>query len=308
MNISRLQKVALREIWKHEARSFTIWLADNLDFLSETLGYQLTLDQREMAAGAFSADIRAEDPQGNYVIIENQLEKTNHDHLGKLITYMSNLEAKTAIWITSEPRPEHETAVRWLNETLPADTAFYLIKIEAYKIGDSDPAPRFTIVSGPSLETKQIGAQKKELAERHVQRLEFWKQLLELSKTKTSVFSNISPGKKSWVSASAGRRGFIFAYVINMDSSFVELYIDTGNGEENKQYFDKLLSHKEKIENAFGKKLDWQRLDERQASRIRHIATDNGLLDINNWSSIQKNAVDAMTKLVNALKDEIRDL
>jgi len=127
--------------------------AENLDFLSETIGFQLSLDQREISAGAFSADIRAEDPQGNFVIIENQLEKTNHDHLGKLITYMSNLEAKTAIWITSEPRPEHETAVHWLNETLPADTSFYLIKIEAYKIGDSDPAPLFTIVAGPSAET-----------------------------------------------------------------------------------------------------------------------------------------------------------
>ncbi len=133
MTISRLTKVPLRELWKHEAHNFTGWLAENLDFLSDTLGFKLTLDQKEIAAGTFSADIRAEDSQGNYVIIENQLEKTDHDHLGKLITYMSNLEAKTAIWMTSEPRPEHETAVHWLNETLPADTAFYLIKVEAFR-------------------------------------------------------------------------------------------------------------------------------------------------------------------------------
>ena len=106
-------------------------------FISEAIDMELTLVEREASAGPFSADILAEDNQGHPVIIENQLEQTDHDHLGKLITYMSNLEAKTAIWITRSPRPEHEKAVHWLNETLPADTAFYLLKIEAYKIGDS---------------------------------------------------------------------------------------------------------------------------------------------------------------------------
>ena len=105
MKIARLEKVPLRKLWAHEAQSFTVWLSENLDFLSETLGFDVVLVQKEAAAGPFSADMLAEDPQGNYVIIENQLEKTDHDHLGKLITYMSNLEAKTAIWITSEPRP-----------------------------------------------------------------------------------------------------------------------------------------------------------------------------------------------------------
>lgn len=308
MTISRLTKVPLRDLWKHEAHSFTVWLADNLDFLSEALGYQLTLDQREISAGDFSADIRAEDPQGNYVIIENQLEKTNHDHLGKLITYMSNLDAKTAIWITSEPRPEHEAAVHWLNETLPEDTAFYLIKIEAYKIGDSDSAPLFTIVAGPSPETKQVGAQKKELAKRHVQRLDFWKQLLEKSKEKTSVFSNISAGTKSWVSASAGRRGFIFAYVINMDYWSVEVYIDTGDGNENKRFFDKLFLQKDKIEKIFGNSLEWQRLDERRASRIRYTGPDKGLEAVDEWTVIQNNMIDAMVRLTNALKPEIKNL
>lgn len=141
MTISRLQKVPLRELWRHEAHGFTHWLAENLDFLGEALGFEITLVEREATAGPFSADILAEDTDGNYVIIENQLEQTDHDHLGKLITYLSNLEAKKAIWITSAPRPEHEKAIHWLNETLPADTAFYLLKLEAYRIDDSSPAP-----------------------------------------------------------------------------------------------------------------------------------------------------------------------
>jgi hypothetical protein len=150
MHISRLEPVPLRELWRNETLDFTTWLAENLDFLGETLGMDLSLVEREASAGSFSADILAEDGNGNPVIIENQLERTDHDHLGKLITYLSNLDAKTAFWITSEPRPEHEKAVHWLNEALPADTAFYLVKIEAYRIGDSPPAPLLTVVAGPS--------------------------------------------------------------------------------------------------------------------------------------------------------------
>lgn len=156
MPIARLEKLELRELWKHEAHGFTKWLTENLYFVSETIHVDLSLVEREASVDPFSADILAEDNQGHPVITENQPEQTDHDHLGKLITYMSNLEAKIAIWITSSPRPEHEKAVHWLNETLPADTDFYLLKIEAYKIDASDPAPLLTVVAGPSLESKQV--------------------------------------------------------------------------------------------------------------------------------------------------------
>src|SRR5215510_2832197 len=117
MVISRLTRIPLRELWKHEAHGFTYWLAENLDYLNEALDLELSLVEREASGDmTFSADILAEDGSGNYYIIENQLEKTDHGHLGKIITYMSNLEGKSAIWVTSEPRPEHEKAVHWLNE------------------------------------------------------------------------------------------------------------------------------------------------------------------------------------------------
>lgn len=241
MNISRLQKVPLRELWKHEAHGFTHWLADNLDLLSEKIGFSLTFVKREASAGPFSADLLGEDPDGNSVIIENQLEQTNHDHLGKIITYLSNLDAKTAIWITSEPRPEHEKAIHWLNEMLPVDTAFFLIKLEAYQIDGSSPAPMFTIVAGPSVTSKQIGDQKKELAERHVIRLEFWKQLLEETKTRTPIFANRSPTKDNWITVGAGKSGFSYGYVIRMDDAQIELYIDRGNAEINKNIFEEFF-------------------------------------------------------------------
>jgi len=308
MPVGKLEKVPLRTIWHDEARDFTAWLADNLEFLSEALGLSLSLVEREASAGPFAADILAEDASGNLVIIENQLERTDHDHLGKLIAYLSNLEAKTAIWITSDPRAEHEAAIHWLNETLPADVALYLVKLEAYRIGDSPPAPLLTIVAGPSLEAKQIGGQKKELAQRHVLRLEFWGQLLERAKERTGLHARISPGKEHWISAGAGKSGLGFNYVIRMGDAQVELYIDQVDAEANKRIFDQLFANKEQIEAAFGESLEWQRLDDRRACRIRHRLTLGGLADRDRWPDIQEAMIDSMVRLEQVLKPQIRRL
>lgn len=308
MSIGKLEKVPLREIWPNEANDFTAWLADNLDFLSEAIGLDLSLVEREAAAGPFSADILAEDSSGNPVVIENQLERTDHDHLGKLVTYLSNLNAKAAIWISSDPRPEHETAIHWLNESLPADVALYLVKVEAYRIADSPPAPLLTVVAGPSPESKQIGEQKKELAQRHVLRLEFWRQLLERARQRISLHARVSPSKESWVSAGAGISGLGFNYVIRMEDAQVELYIDRGDAEENKKIFDLLFARKEQIEGAFGAPLDWQRLDDRRASRIRYVLANGGLRDRDRWPEIQDAMIDAMVAFAKALRPEIKRL
>jgi hypothetical protein len=308
MPIGRLEKVPLREIWPNEARDFTTWLAENLDFLGEALGLSLSLVEQEAAAGIFSADVLAEDADGNPIIIENQLERTDHDHLGKLITYLSNLDAKTAIWITSDPRPEHEAAIHWLNQTLPADVALYLVKLDAYRIGESPSAPLLTVVAGPSPEAKQIGGQKKELAQRHVLRLEFWGQLLDRAKERTSLHARISPGKEHWISAGAGKSGLAFNYIIRMNDAQVELYIDQGEAEANKRIFDRLFASKEQIEAAFGEPLEWQRLDDRRACRIRHRLNLGGLTDRDRWPETQEAMIDAMVRLENALKPQIKRL
>jgi hypothetical protein len=209
MAIARLEEVPLRQLWPNEAYDFTTWLAENLDLLGDTLRLELSLLQQEARAGTFSADILAEEASGDPVVIENQLERKDQDHLGKLITYLSNLDAKAAVWITSEPRPEHEKAIHWLNEMLPADTAFFLVKIEAYQIEDSPPAPLFTVVAGPSPEARQIGDTKKELAEGHIKRREFWRTLLERANQRTSLHSQRSPTTDTWLNAGAGRAGIV---------------------------------------------------------------------------------------------------
>lgn len=308
MNIARLEPVSLRKLWPNEALDFTTWLAENLDFLGDALGLGLSLVEREAAAGTFSADILAEDENGDPVVIENQLERTDHDHLGKLITYLSNLGAKTAVWVTPKPRPEHERAVHWLNEVLPADTAFYLVKLEAYRIGDSPAAPLLTVVAGPSPEARQVGTTKKELAERHILRQEFWAQLLERAKERTPLHAQISPSKENWVSAGAGKSWVSYNYVIRMEAARVELYIARSDAEENKRIFDALCAHRDKADEVFGEPLEWLRQDNIKTSRICHVIPGGGLRDRERWPEIQDRMIDAMVRLEKALKPHIKRL
>lgn len=308
MPVGRLERVELRELWKHEERGFSAWLTANLESLSEVLGINLAEPQREVKVGAFEVDLVAEDGDSNRVVIENQLGATDHDHLGKILTYLTNLEAKTAVWITKSPRPEHIKAVAWLNETTPDDISFFLVRLDAYRIGSSDPAPLFTVIVGPSSEAKGFGQQKKELAERHVLRLKFWESLLAKAKQGgVLLHASRSPTKESWISAGAGRAGLTFVYVVWMeDRSAVELYIDTGDRDENEKIFDGFLAKRSTIEEAFGAQLLWERLEERRACRVRHVIAKGGLSSgEENWPPIQDTMINAMARLARALKPHL---
>jgi hypothetical protein len=202
--IGKLERVALREVWKHEAHDFTQWLQENIDVLNAALDLNLVNVDREQDTGSFSIDLVAEDEGGGTVIIENQLEKSNHDHLGKLITYLTGMGAKAAIWIVSDPRPEHVAAVAWLNESSSA--AFYMVKVEAVRIGSSPAAPLFTLIVGPSEETKDVGQTKKQIAERYGIRRRWWTQLIERSAKVSKLHAHITPGEYSWIGTSSGIR------------------------------------------------------------------------------------------------------
>jgi len=266
--IGKIERVPLRDVWKHEALDLTTWLQDNIDVLNDALDLNLSNPEREQSAGSFNIDIVAEDDAGNPVIIENQLEKSDHDHLGKLITYLVAMGAKTAIWIVSEPRPEHLASISWLNESASAN--FYLLKLEAIKIGDSPPAPLLTVIVAPSEEGKEVGKVKKEIAERYLIREKFWSQLLETAKSNLKLHANISPTQHNWLGASAGKQGLGFNYVLRKNEAQVELYIDRGKekDEENRKIFDQLRNNKSSIEESFGSNLDWEGLEGKRACRI----------------------------------------
>jgi hypothetical protein len=306
--IQKITRIPLRDAFKHEAADFTRWLQDNLDILNDVADLNLANAEREKSAGDFSVDLVAEDEAGNKAIIENQLERSNHDHLGKLITYLVAVEAHTAIWIVSDPRPEHVSAITWLNESSSA--GFYLLKLEAIKIGDSPPAPLLTLIVGPSDEAKAVGKTKKEFSERHDFRKAFWTQLLTYAATKTGLHNAISPGKYAWVGTGAGKSGLGFNYAVREHETQVELYIDRGKGadKENKSIFDKLATHKAEIEKAFGEKLEWQRLDSKRATRIRRSFALGGWRDQEKWDKVIPPTVDAMVRLEQALRPHIQTL
>jgi hypothetical protein len=277
--------------------------------LSDVLDLNLSNAEREKTAGAFSVDLVAEDANGNPVVIENQLEKSDHDHLGKLLTYVSSIGAKIGIWIVAQPRPEHVTAISWLNESNAA--AFYLLKLQAIQIGDSDPAPLLTLIVGPSEEGLEVGKKKKELSERHHLRRKFWTEFLDYAKTRTKLHTAISATDHNWLGTGAGISGLAYNYVLTKHGSTIELYIDQGKGAEanNKQIFDQFHASKSEIEEVFGGPLDWQSLEGKRACRIcRKLTTGGYRSDESDWQELHKEMVTTMINLAKSLAPFVKNL
>lgn len=307
--IGKLERVPLRAVWQHEAYDFTQWLQANIDVVNEALDLEIVNVDREQAAGKFSIDLVAEDASGRTIVIENQLERSDHDHLGKLIVYLTAMQAKAAIWIVQEPRPEHVAAITWLNQSLDAD--FYMVKVEAVRIGDSPPAPLLTLIVGPSQEAKEVGAARKEVAERYAIRNRWWSALIERSAVRSKLHAHITPGDYSWIGVSSGLRGLNLNYTVTQDGRAAELYIDRGKGaeDENKALFDQLFQHRDEIEGRFGAPLQWEALEGKRACRVRSMLDDGGYrADDEHWPALQEAQVDAMLRLDGALKPFISRL
>lgn len=311
LSVQKINKVPLREIWKKEDKDFTKWLEDHIDYLSDVLGFNISIISREEKVGPFRVDLFCEDDDGHKVIIENQLEPTDHSHLGQIMTYLTNLEANTAIWITSKPVEEHIKVIAWLNENAPDDIAFYVIKLEAIRIGDNPiAAPLFTIVEGPTDTVKEIGKEKKAYAETHHLRKEFWTKLLDKAKEKTKLHANVSPCIYTWVGAGAGHAGIGYNYSVSNNAANVEVYLDRGKDfpDINKERFDKLFNHKDEIEEVFGDKLSWERLDKKRASRIAFRINNVGLKNKDKWPELQDKMIDSMIRLKKATEPFIKKL
>lgn len=304
--IGRIQRVDLRDVWSHEALDFTTWLEENIDVLADATGLQLSGVEREQAVGAFSVDLIAQDKDGRAVVIENQLKKSDHDHLGKLLTYLVGLQASQAVWIVKDPRPEHVRVVAWLNESSSAD--FFLLKLEAIQIGKSERAPLLTQIVGPSEETRAISETKTVMAERQRLRRRFFKGLLEHAKSRTQLHSNISPSIHGWVGAGAGIAGVTFNYVVGEHEVRVELYIDTPDGEKNQRVFKALSDKKDKIEHEFGGPLEWDTKKGRRACRIQRTFATGGYRDEDKWEAVYAELTEAMVRLESALRADLKRL
>jgi hypothetical protein len=276
--ITKITRIKSKDVWQYEDRDLTPWLCENIDVIGDAIGIQLTNAFREQSTGSFNVDIKAEDLEGNIVIIENQFGNSDHDHLGKLITYLSAFEAKTAIWIVEVPRTEHVNAINWLNEGSNG-CKFFLLKLEAIQIGESDPAPLLTKIVGPSKEALDLGQVKKEDAERFTLRYNFWEQFLSRAKKNgLTCFQAISPSKDAWIGAASGVRGLSYVAWVNQHTTRIELRIDRGKGSEaeNLSILNELKSHTQEIEQVFGEELQWEDLEGYRVCSVRKDYEDGG--------------------------------
>ena len=316
-SLGRLLPVDLRTIWASEPAGFTPWLAkqENLAVLSETLGLDLELVTVEKEVGSFRADIVCRDIGTEaLVLIENQLEQTDHDHLGKLLTYAAGLQAVTVVWLADRFRDEHRATLDWLNEITQEDARFFGLEIELWRIGDSPAAPKFSIVSMPNDWSRSVAQSARttdgtELSERSILRREYWTGLHErLNAAGEAVHGNRTPGRRSWMAYSVGRSGFSIVAAINMRDKFirVELYI---KGEDAEEYLDSLYAEKDEIERELGYELEWG--DQQPSSRDCRVSNYLRNTDPRNksdWARQHEWLVEHLNKMHQAFTQRVRDL
>lgn len=308
MQLGELKKVKdLRSVWKHEAADFSRWLAkeENLNKLGDEIGIDMELRSIESKTGSFSTDILAvEVNTDNRIIIENQLEQTNHDHLGKIITYASGQDAKTIIWVVKEAREEHRQAIDWLNEHTDEEINIFLCKIELWKIDDSAIAPKFQIVSSPNNWTKTIKrGLNNELTSTKTLQYHYWAKLSEEIDNNYPKFNSRKPNGQHWYNLAIGTSLANISLTINTQKDEIKSSIEIKN---NKELFDYLFSEKEEIETIINEKLKWRRLDNKKASFIE-ISSDFDINDENNWSNAIKWHLNMASKLYDTFADRIKE-
>jgi len=297
MTIGKLVEVDIRDLWEHEQYDFSNWLAkpENIEELNDIIGLTLTDIEKEAYVGAYRCDLVAIDESTDTkVIIENQLEDSNHDHLGKIITYASGLDAEVIIWIVKNAREEHRSAIEWLNNNMVKEINFFLIELRAYRIGDSLPAPKFEIVEKPNDFIKSTKSTKSDsdMNRSQSERLNFWTMFNEVIVNKGRPFNTRKTSTDHWYDVSIGTsEAHISISLVNQSGYIgVELYI-----RDNKEMLDELYLEKDNIESLLPFPLEWHRLNNRKASRI--ITKIDGL-DFDNQSNYNELMEEIISKVI----------
>lgn len=307
MAIGKLEEVDIRELWKYEQYDFSEWLSkkENIENLNEILGLTLVDISKETYVGSYRCDLFAKDETtGIKVIIENQLEMSNHDHLGKIITYASGLDAKVVVWIVKEAREEHRSAIEWLNNNTNSNVNFFLIEIHAYKIGNSDNAPMFQVIEQPNdfIKNNKSANSSDTMNKSQSQRVEFWNQFNNVLVERGKPFNVRKATTDHWYNVAIGTSdAHIDITLVNKDSVIgVELYIT-----DNKELFDKLYQRKDEIENDLGLKLDWRRLNNSKASRIVTFIKGLNFDDHSNYNELINKTIDLAVLMRDTFKKYI---
>lgn len=279
MKLGNLEKINLREIWKHEAHNFTQWLSkeENIALLLDEIGVTAENIVSEDSAGNFNVDITADEAQtGKKIVIENQLEKTDHSHLGQLLTYASSFDACIIVWVVANVRDEHKRAIEWFNQHMTDEISFFLVKTEVYKIGDSSPAVKFNVVVEPNSWSKIVqrrGITEKSITETQINHLNFWEEFKDYaSNTNTKLRVTRSPRHQHWYDISSGKAGINLTLLRNTREKNIGCLIWIAN---NQKIYDKLFSNRQEIENLIGEQVEWNENSNKKASTVKCILMCN---------------------------------
>ncbi len=252
--LGRIEQVDIRKIWPNEARDFTPWLAEHLDLLGKELGMDLVQVQQEAPVGRFSLDILATDGPERTVVIENQLEATNHSHLGQLLTYAAGNDARIVIWITREFGDEHRAAIDWLNTRTREEVDFYGVEVRVFKIGDSLPAPDFRLVARPNTWSRQTRRTASPESEKQRQ---FHQQIVD--RLRKNGHTNVTRANVEWNSIRSDvPDSRYFWWIARGQPRSVQVYLEIRT-ENSVEILSSLEAHKETIEAELGTKLEWKR-------------------------------------------------
>ncbi|MBN9466556.1 DUF4268 domain-containing protein [Brevundimonas sp.] len=314
--LGRLKRVELRDIWLSEAVDFTPWLAreDNLALLGETLGIDLELEAQEKPVGPFRADILCKDVgTDSWVLVENQLERTDHCHLGQLLTYASGLEAVTIVWIAARFTEEHRSTLDWLNKITDGSFRFFGLEVELWRIGDSPAAPKFNIVSKPNNWSKSVAhaaraIDEAELSDTRRVQLEYWTNLhTVLNQKKGRITGSRKPQAQSWMGYSIGRTGFhLGAVMIRPKRQIrVELYI---SGDQAKVLLAQLQEQADAIHQDLGYSLVWEELPDRRDARVAIYLQDLDPEDEGDWPRQHDWLADKLNDMHRAFSGRVRAL
>ncbi len=285
MEIGRLAKIDLRDVWAHEAHALTPWLLDNADVLADVLGIDLELTAREHAVGSFALDLIGRDLTNDCVlVVENQLTPTDHDHLGKLITYAAGTDARTVVWIAPAVREEHRQALDLLNDLGGDRVRFFALELSAVRIGDSAAAPLLQLRAQPNDWHARLSAVARGVSQatgKPALYAQFWSKFLDRVKTDRPHWTRSQkPGAASWFAMPCPFKGGpYYAVSFNLGGRVrSELYIDYTDPDRVGALFSALHAMRDRVEQAYGKQLSWEELPDKRASRV----ADYGEGDVTN--------------------------
>lgn len=267
MELGKLEKIELREVWRHEALDFTRWLAkkENMAILSKEIGIDIEVIQTEMSVGRYNVDIYARDTESNKrIVIENQLENTNHDHLGKMLVYAAGLDADVAIWTVKDVNEEHKQAVEWLNDNSFEKINIFLVKVELWQIDNSPIAPKFQVICEPNNWAKVLKQQSKDnITDLELKQMEYWQGFVDYAKGKDKTYISQRPSIYNWYVIRIGSSDYKIKLVHSVNSDMIRCQLEIFNDG----IYKKLEQYRTEIDNKING-LEWEYLEDRKVSRI----------------------------------------